>query len=187
MGRDPSAAVEGLEARATRVGPERLLLALGGLLVLGGLALVGVAWWRTSETSALDEQMEYLVAGGLLGIVVATVGAVVWLRGSLARYLRYTLVRLVHEQREQTDRVVDALARLEDRIAALGPEPGTVEALDRIERLIGGRGARTAVPEEEAGAAGARAEEPGPRREVERPRAARLSGGHWPPRTAARP
>jgi hypothetical protein len=40
------------------------------------------------------------------GVVV---GIVIWLRNSLTRYLRYWLIRLVFEEREQTDQIVKAL------------------------------------------------------------------------------
>ena len=43
---------------------------------------------------------------GLLA-TVGLVGAIVWLRNSLTRYMRYWIIRLVYEQREQTDRLLD--------------------------------------------------------------------------------
>ena len=32
-----------------------------------------------------------------------------WLRNSITRYLRYWIIRLVYEQREQTDQLIRAL------------------------------------------------------------------------------
>ena len=40
---------------------------------------------------------------------VSIVGIVIWIRNSMTRYLRYWIIRLVYEQREQTERIVDAL------------------------------------------------------------------------------
>jgi hypothetical protein len=37
------------------------------------------------------------------------VGIVIWARNSITRYLRYWIVRLVYEQREQTEQLVQAL------------------------------------------------------------------------------
>jgi hypothetical protein len=45
----------------------------------------------------------------LLGVAIAIVGAVVWARCSLSRYLRYWLVRDLYEQRASTDRIVEAI------------------------------------------------------------------------------
>ena len=38
-------------------------------------------------------------------------GIVLWIRNSLTRYFRFWLIRLVYEQREQTDRLIAALER----------------------------------------------------------------------------
>ena len=45
----------------------------------------------------------------LIGIGIALVGIVIWVRNSLTRYMRYWIVRLVYEQREQTEHLVQAL------------------------------------------------------------------------------
>ena len=45
----------------------------------------------------------------MIGVGLAIVGIVIWVRNSLTRYLRYWIVRLVYEQREQTDAIVQAL------------------------------------------------------------------------------
>ena len=47
----------------------------------------------------------------LIGIGISIVGIVIWIRNSLTRYLRYWIIRLVYEQREQTDRLIAALER----------------------------------------------------------------------------
>jgi hypothetical protein len=36
----------------------------------------------------------------------------------LSRYLQYWLIRLVYEQREQTDRTIEALAKIEERLGS---------------------------------------------------------------------
>ena len=40
---------------------------------------------------------------------ISIVGIVIWLRNSMTRYLRYWIIRLVYEQREQTEQIVKAL------------------------------------------------------------------------------
>ena len=55
-----------------------------------------------------------------IGIGVSLVGIVIWLRNSITRYLRYWIIRLVYEQREQTDRLIEALERERSRPRRLG-------------------------------------------------------------------
>ena len=40
---------------------------------------------------------------------LAVVGIVIWVRNSITRYLRYWIIRLVYEQREQTEQLIQAL------------------------------------------------------------------------------
>jgi hypothetical protein len=43
---------------------------------------------------------------GVFGLVLAVVGSALFIVMSLRRYFRYWLVRLIFEQREQTDRML---------------------------------------------------------------------------------
>ena len=45
----------------------------------------------------------------------------IWIRNSLTRYLRFWIIRLVYEQREQTDRLIEALER---KLAVATRQPG---------------------------------------------------------------
>ena len=51
----------------------------------------------------------------MIGLLVGLVGVVLWLRNSLTRYLRYWLIRLIYEDREQTERLIAAVEKLADR------------------------------------------------------------------------
>jgi len=55
------------------------------------------------------KEIPYLISGGLGGLTVAVIGSALYLRASLARQHRLALVRMLAEQRAQTDRLVDAL------------------------------------------------------------------------------
>ena len=94
--------------------PERLGARWGiGLTILGFLIAI-IGWW-----SALDAPSEGTGAAtmtalrseivGVIGVGLAVVGIVIWARNSLTRYLRYWIVRLVYEQREQTEQLIQAL------------------------------------------------------------------------------
>ncbi len=99
-----------LRVKGGKAEPERRLLALGVVLVIAGFA---VAWWgivivRSAE-SGLDQGDG--LAQTMLGIGIAVVGAVLWARYSLSRYLRYWLIRQIYEDRASTDRIVEAIER----------------------------------------------------------------------------
>lgn len=92
---------------------EAMLLKLGLALPVVGVVLILLAWWNAAGTAFVADQMPMLISGGLLGLALIIVGLGLFLRFSLARVLRFWLARLVVEQQAQTDRIVDALERVE--------------------------------------------------------------------------
>ena len=111
------AEVTRLRIRGSAPTTEQRLLLAGLVLMPLGLVLVLVGWFGASGTTNLTDQVPYLLSGGLLGLGLTIVGAALFLRYSLARYLRYWLMRLIYEERTSTDRSVDALARIEALLA----------------------------------------------------------------------
>ncbi|HMQ28098.1 MAG TPA: hypothetical protein PKA98_19065 [Acidimicrobiales bacterium] len=88
---------------------ERRALQLGvGLMVLG-VVLVALGWYGASGEAEVWKEIPYLISGGLGGPTVAVIGSALYLRTSLARQHRLALVRMLAEQRAQTDRLVEAL------------------------------------------------------------------------------
>jgi hypothetical protein len=113
--------VDRLKVRGGAAEPERRLVVVGVVLAVAGLAVAVIAYAGSNgaQTSpaGTQDQLEFL-ALAVLGLVVTIAGAAIWLRHSFTRYFRYWLVRLVYEDREQTDRLVTVLERLEARLAA---------------------------------------------------------------------
>ena len=110
--------VRRLGATGGAAGPERRGSIIGVLFIVAGV-LLGVAAYNSGSSNVapdgdavaqlrgiLDSTNATLVATLAVGLIV--IGAVVWLRNSLTRYLRHWLLRLVYEQREQVDRLVEA-------------------------------------------------------------------------------
>ncbi len=108
-----------LRARATPPTNEQRLLWAGIALMPVGLVLVVVGWYGASGTTDFDAQVPYLLSGGVLGLGLVVVGATLFLRYSLARYLRFWLLRLIYEERASGDRHVEAV----DRLAGLLVQP----------------------------------------------------------------
>ena len=58
-------------------GPNVLLVAAGGLVTLGLTAIL-LAWVGASRSTIIEEQVPYLISGGLLGLALAIVGAITY-------------------------------------------------------------------------------------------------------------
>jgi hypothetical protein len=97
---------------------ERAWLLAGILLPLLGFVVIGIGWWGASGSAYPAEQLPYLISGGLLGIALVVAGAALFVRYSMTRYLRFWLLRMIYEERSQTDRTVEALERVEQLLRA---------------------------------------------------------------------
>ncbi len=91
---DPSSSRDLL---ATRIG-------LAGLAV--GVLLPIVAYAMSHSTSDALAQRDALVLA-LVGVSCAVGGGALYLKGALAGFLRFWLVRDLHERRAQTDRLLE--------------------------------------------------------------------------------
>ncbi len=103
--------VERLHIKGSSPTTEQRFLTAGIVMMPLGIVLVLIGWFGASGTTDFTAQVPYLISGGVLGLGLTIVGAVLFLRYSLARYLRYWLLRLVYEERTSTDRIVEALER----------------------------------------------------------------------------
>ncbi|MCB0951223.1 MAG: hypothetical protein H6517_08840 [Microthrixaceae bacterium] len=114
-----------LRLKGAGASSERWMLVVGIVLVVGGVALgiMGAIQTINAGDSPAD-QRAFTASGVLLGIVLTVAGAALFLRYSLARYLRFWLIRLVYENRVETDRIVDAI----ERGSGLKDDPGTGSA-----------------------------------------------------------
>ena len=94
---DPSSAKDQLATRA-------------GLAGLGiGVLLPIIAYLMSHSTSDALAQRDALVLA-LVGVSCAVAGGALYLKGALSGFLRFWLVRDLHERRAQTDRMVEHLS-----------------------------------------------------------------------------
>ena len=124
--------IEQLKLKGSSSDSERRLLLIGIVLTVVGIGLAVFGAVQVGETgdSAAD-QRAYMAQGSLMGLALIVAGAAVWIRFSLARYLRFWLVRMTYESRANTDRIVDAIERASGLPtstdgAELQHSPGTV-------------------------------------------------------------
>jgi hypothetical protein len=107
---DLASGLSRLRRRAGMVPTERWLAIAGGVLMPLGVILVIIGWYGAAHTTRLFEEIPYLISGGLLGIVLAAIGA--------ALYFGYWLTRIVATERQ----IVDVLARMEAKLDGAGLE-----------------------------------------------------------------
>jgi hypothetical protein len=104
---------------------ERRLLLLGAALMPVGLVAVVFGYLGASGTNDFSSQVPYLLSGGVLGLGLTVVGAALFLRYSLGRYLRFWLLRLIFEEQATGDRQVEALERIVQQLADIRPAPNS--------------------------------------------------------------
>jgi hypothetical protein len=111
-----TAEVAEMKLRGARADRERLLLAVGVVALVAGVGLAVFGGFQASGTLELGDQVAYLATGTFIGLALVVAGTALFVRYSVARFMRFWLVRLVHEHRSETDRVVEALKSLENKL-----------------------------------------------------------------------
>ena len=103
-----SSEVSKLKVTGGMANPERLAGKWGIGLTIFGFVVAIVSWWSAFNAGnyAAIYRSQIFAA---IGIGISLVGIVLWIRNSMTRYLRYWIIRLVYEQREQTEQIVQAL------------------------------------------------------------------------------
>jgi hypothetical protein len=89
-------------------GRDRLLLRGGVVLMIAGVIVAIVGYSMSHGTDNLLQQNDAQVLA-VIGLAVTVVGAALFLRYSIAQFLRFWLARLSWEQQAQTDRLIEAL------------------------------------------------------------------------------
>ena len=103
--------IESMKLKATSAAGEKRLLVLGLVTLAAGLVLTIVGGIQVTNNTAPADQRAFMATGTFIGIALIIAGAAFFVRYSLARYLRFWLLRLVWESRANADRIVDAIDR----------------------------------------------------------------------------
>ncbi len=92
----------------SRSSTDRFLLGGGiGLMVVGVVVAIAAYFISHGTVNALQQRDAIVIA--LIGLTLALVGAALFLRYSIAQFLRFWLARNSWEQTAQTDRLVEAM------------------------------------------------------------------------------
>ena len=90
---------------------DQLAARLGMAAMVIGIAL-GIYAYSLSYGADADNpapQQRDAIVLALVGVTTAVMGGALYLKGALAGFLRFWLVRDLHERRAQTDRLLDGL------------------------------------------------------------------------------
>lgn len=101
--------VASMKLRGSSRDVEKWLQILAAVGLVGGLVLVLVGAFQVPSTSDDADQRAMLATSTYVGLAVVVVGAALFIRVSVGRLLRYWLIRIVHEQRSETDRLIEAI------------------------------------------------------------------------------
>ncbi len=107
-------AVSKLSERAQSAELVRLLLFPGALAVVAGFMFMFLGWYGASHTARQIEQIPYLISGGLIGLGLVMVGALL-----LSSAIWMTMLQ--RHQAEQDERLDRKLDDLETRVTTPAP------------------------------------------------------------------
>jgi len=62
-------------ARGSLAGRDHFLLAIAGALMALGISVILIGWAGAANSTLVEEQVPYLISGGLLGVALSTIGA----------------------------------------------------------------------------------------------------------------
>ena len=120
--------------RTAIVGGPNVLLIAAGALTTAGLTAILLAWAGASRSTIIEEQVPYLISGGLLGLALAIVGAMT--------YFAHWLTVLIREAREHEsarardhNELMETLRALRDATALQEDVNGTARS-DRRKRPV---------------------------------------------------
>ena len=105
-----------LKLRGARADREHCLLVLGVVGLVAGVGMAIFGGFQASGSAILEDQVAFLATGTLIGLALVIAGTALFVRYSLARFMRFWLVRLVHEHRSETDRLISALKDIESKL-----------------------------------------------------------------------
>ena len=102
------AEVADMKLRDPATGLDRMLTRLGLVGLGGGVAMGVIAYFMSHGTTNPLQQRDAIVLG-LLGVTIALVGGALWLKATLAGFLRFWIARICYEQQAQADHIAAAV------------------------------------------------------------------------------
>lgn len=98
--------------RRTRAEDPRLLLAIAASTMTMGLTAILLGWFGAARSTLVEEQVPYLISGGLLGLALATIGALLFFSHWLTVSIKEARQR-EHARRADHEELMAALRTLD--------------------------------------------------------------------------
>ena len=102
--------VNDMKLKAGSAGRDRVFQTLGFLLMIAGI-VIALLSWVSARNQAADIEVMTLVCLAAAGLGMVVAGAAIFLRYSLAAFLRMWLLRQLYEGQQNTQSIVDAVKR----------------------------------------------------------------------------
>lgn len=125
----------GERGRGSILGHPRFLITIAAALMALGLSIILIGWSGAADSTLVEEQLPYLISGGLFGLALTTIGA-------LALFSHWLTVGIREARAREAARTADhaelmaALGRLTDALAQQeGPRNGSARG-PRAERPL---------------------------------------------------
>jgi TRAP-type C4-dicarboxylate transport system permease small subunit len=99
-----------MKVRDPSAGRDRVWLRIGIALMVVGLGVAIGSYFMSHGTSNALSQNDAITMG-IAGLAATVVGAALFVRYSVASFLRFWMARFIYEQQSQTDRIVEKLDR----------------------------------------------------------------------------
>jgi hypothetical protein len=100
--------IEDMRLKTQSSGSEQLLLGIGVALMVVGI-IIGFAAFISSTGQGDPRDQNELIILSLAGVCLTVTGAAMFLRYSVAKFLRFWLLRQLYEGQAHIDQVVDAI------------------------------------------------------------------------------
>ena len=91
--------IQRMRLKTGKAGGEKRLQALSIIFMLAGVVLTIIGYFSSTNANNALDQNELLILA-LVGLAVTIVGAAMFLRYSVASFLRFWLLRLIHELKD---------------------------------------------------------------------------------------
>jgi hypothetical protein len=128
--------------RRSILGHERFLITVAAALMTLGISVILVGWSGAANSTVIEEQVPYLISGGLLGVALTTVGALTLFSHWLTVSIREARAREVARREDH----LELMAALQSLRGTLGTEEDTRNGATRgsraqrqVRRAPGGR------------------------------------------------
>ena len=119
--------------RRSIISDHRFLLSVAAGLMTFGLCLILVGWLGASHSIRIEEQVPYLISGGLAGVALSIIGAVC--------LLAHWLTALIRQTREGQVEILNALVDIRSALEREDRENGSAPSI-RAQRPLRGSSRR---------------------------------------------